>query len=148
MTSSHRQSLDSRLKYANDYSQRRRIQELFDEFEDVLKVLAERPRFVGAESSTAGMSFTHFPVPDPDAVARPTDPSKVLRYNWLLRLLLEACLMTRMGLTIPETREIVSKSSTYRQIAERFFKKAEKSEDHELKDSLMRQDSRATLVLP
>jgi len=39
--------------------------------------------------------------------------------------------MTRMGFTVAEVREIVSKSSPYRQIAERFFKKAEKAEGHE-----------------
>jgi hypothetical protein len=131
VTSSHRQSLDSRLKYANDYSQRRRIQELFDEFEDVLEVLTDSPGSFVARIVDHRNEFTHFPVPDPDAVSRPTDPSKVLRYNWLLRLLLEACLMTRMGFTVAEVREIVSKSSPYGQIAERFFNKAEKAEGHE-----------------
>ena len=127
VTGSHRQSLGSRLKYANNYSTAKANPRAVRRVRGSAQGAHYSPGSFVAGVVDHRNEFTHFQVPDPDAVSRPTDPAKVLRYNWLLLwLLLEACLMTRMGFTVAEVREIVSKSSPYRQIAERFFKKAEK----------------------
>lgn len=119
VSSSHRQAIDSRLRFANEYSQRRRIQELFDEFEEVLQLLISAPGSLVPAIIDHRNRFTHFPVPDPDAVSQPSDPMAVIRYNWLLRLLLEACFMSRIGFSVSEIATLVSNSSTYQQMAVR-----------------------------
>lgn len=120
VSSAHRDAIKSRLKFANEYSQRRRFQELFEEYEEVLALLVENPKSVVSPIVDHRNKFTHFPVLESARMIRNHDPMKVIRYNWVLRLLLEACLMSRMGFSVAETKGIVQRSSAYRQMGERF----------------------------
>lgn len=120
VSSAHRDAIKSRLRFANEYSQRRRFQELFEEYEEVLALLVENPKSLVSPIVDHRNEFTHFPVLEPEQMIRSHDPMKVIRYNWVLRLLLEACLMSRMGFSVPETKGIVQRSSAYRQMAARF----------------------------
>lgn len=117
-----RQSIVARLRFANEYSQRRRIRELFDAHEAALSILVADPKQFIEPIIDHRNDFTHFP-PHASELRNSGDkrnPSKVLLYNWLLRLLLEACFLQTMGLTPTEVASCVERSDTYRQMSKRF----------------------------
>jgi hypothetical protein len=120
LEASHRDAIASRLKFANEYSQSKRFTELFTKYSSILDLLAPRSIELVKPIIELRNEFTHFPVPQ-----RSSDSNKgrkhslrVIRYNWVLRLLLESCFMQQMGLSIEEIRSSVSRSETYRQMAE------------------------------
>jgi hypothetical protein len=85
----------------------------------VLAVLISNPRSFVSPIVDHRNEFTHFPVSRSEEPVHTDDSLKVIRYNWLLRLLLEACLMSRMGFSVAETKAIVERSESYRQMAVR-----------------------------
>jgi hypothetical protein len=66
-------------------------------------------------------AFTHFPDPPPK---RTRDPEQVLRYNFVLRLLLEACFLKVVGFTTEEIAGFARRSEMYRQLKVQFFRNA------------------------
>lgn len=120
--SSLRQSMMARLRFANEYSQRRRIRDLFEAHEEALSLLVENPKQFVEPIVDHRNDFTHFP-PEAAELRSPggqRDPDRVLLYNWLLRLLLEACFLQAMGLSPAEVVSCVGRSDTYRQMSKRF----------------------------
>ena len=115
-----RDSIASRLKFANEHSQRKRLRMLFSECMPVLRVLAETPKNWVDLIVDQRNNFTHFPAESNSTNGQDSSSERVLLYNWLLRLLLEACFMKVMGFTPEQILSIASRSGTYRQIAQRF----------------------------
>ncbi len=114
-----RQSIISRLRYANGFSQRQRFKGLFREYAAGLETLVTRPvEFVDPIVDHRN-EFTHF---DPDQRTTPVEvpPERVLIYNFLLRMLLEACFLETMGLTKDQIVVLMRRSETYRQLSVRF----------------------------
>jgi len=121
---SFRQSLKSRLKFANELSLRRRMSDLVRDHSDTLKTLVEcPPDWVGPIVDHRN-EFTHFPITDEENESPAPDPERVLRYNLFLRLLLEASFMHAMGLGTDRIAEVVRRCDTYRQLKTRFFSSA------------------------
>jgi len=121
-TPSLRTAICARLKFANEYSLRRRLKTLFAAHGDVLRLLVDDPEEYISPIVDTRNEFTHFPVPAsevPGTTARP-DPERVLRYNFILRLLLESCFLKAMGFSTDEIGRFVSGSETYRQLSARF----------------------------
>jgi hypothetical protein len=117
-----RESIGTRLHFANEYSQRRRFRILFAEHRDVLRVLVEDPEAYVAPIVNHRNEFTHFPPPQADATEAPRarDPERVLLYNWILRLLLESCFLRVMGFSEDEVRSLIEHSEMYRQVSALF----------------------------
>jgi hypothetical protein len=117
---SHREAIAARLKFANEYSQPKRFTELFDTYSSVLELLVPRPIELVRPIVETRNEFTHFPVPARSVGAHRgrKHSLRVIRYNWVLRLLLESCFMQQMGFSIDEIRSCVSESGTYRRMAE------------------------------
>jgi hypothetical protein len=121
---SHREAISSRLRFANEHSQRQRMRTLFSEHNEVLRVLVDAPeRYVSAIIDHRN-DFTHFP---PDATTRrqpggPRDPERVRTYNSILRLLMESCFLKTMGFSPEEVRSFVASCETYRQESARIRK--------------------------
>jgi hypothetical protein len=69
-------------------------------------------------------AFTHF---DPSTELA-HGPDRVLLYNFVLRLLLEACFLKAVGLTTQEIATLAHRSERYKQLAWRFFKALPPSE--------------------
>lgn len=117
----HRASLLARLAYGHEFSQRKRIGELFKTHGETLKVLARDPMaFVGPMTDHRN-AFTHFPVPSEAASPAAKNVDKVLRYNFLLKLLLEGCLLQAAGLLPDEISTLAQGSHRHKQLAARFF---------------------------
>jgi hypothetical protein len=116
-----REAIAARLRFANAYSQRRRLRALFAEHTEVLRVLVDEPEKYISPIVDLRNEFTHFP-PDsdtPDGGSSP-DPERVLLYNWILRLLLESCLLKVVGFSLEDIRALVERSATYRQVSARW----------------------------
>jgi hypothetical protein len=114
-----RQSMIARLRYANGFSQRQRFKGLFREYAAGLETLATKPTEYVDPIVDHRNEFTHF---DPDQRTTPLDvpPERVLLYNFLLRMLLEACFLESMGFTKDEVVALLRRSETYRQLSARF----------------------------
>jgi hypothetical protein len=84
---------------------------------DSLTVLVEKPLSYVFPIVDTRNEFTHFPAPAAESLGKPGRPERdrVLQYNWILRLLLEACFLNAVGLANEEICRFVSRSDTYRQ---------------------------------
>ena len=111
-----RRAIDSRLKFANEYSLRHRLGELVCEHRETLEVLVEDPEQWVGRIVELRNAFTHFPVQAADE-GNSQSSERAVRYNWVLRLLLEACFMRAMGFTQRETVACVKNCETYRQMS-------------------------------
>jgi hypothetical protein len=123
--SSFRQSLRDRLKFANEHSLRRRMNDLVDEHAEALKALVESPKDWVSPIVDHRNEFTHFPTeiePNAERPERP-DPERILRYNFVLRLLLEACFLKAMGFSPKESAGFTTGCDTYRQLSVGFFRR-------------------------
>jgi hypothetical protein len=114
-----RQSMVARLRYANGFSQRQRFKELLREYAAGLETLVVNPTDYADPIVDHRNEFTHF---DPDQRTTPVEvpPERVLLYNFLLRMLLEACFLEGMGFTKDEIVAVLRRSEMYRQLSVRF----------------------------
>ncbi len=114
-----RQSLVARLRYANGLSQRRRLRDLFRQYAAALETIVSNPVAYVDPIVDHRNEFTHF---DPATRASTTQvpPERVLLYNYMLRMLLEACFLESMGFTEEEIVALLRRSETYRQLSVRF----------------------------
>ncbi|MGE0704310.1 MAG: HEPN domain-containing protein [Vicinamibacterales bacterium] len=112
-------SLADRLRYANEFSQRRRLRVLVREYAAALESLVANPIAYVDPIIDHRNEFTHF---DPAARTSTTEvpPERVLLYNFMLRMLLEACFLESMGLEHDEITALLRRSETYKQLAVRF----------------------------
>jgi hypothetical protein len=119
---SFRQSLKARLKFANELSLRRRMNDLVRDHSGALKALVACPGDWVGPIVDHRNEFTHFPLPTDADQASNADPERVLRFNLFLRLLLEASFMHAMGFSTEEVEGLVRGCETYRQLSGQFFK--------------------------
>lgn len=119
--SSLRDALRSRLRFGNEYSQRRRLLALVAEHRETLRLLVDEPEDYVSPIIDHRNRFTHFPAPPSEARASNAteNPERVLLYNWILRLLLECCFLKVMGIRPEETHALVARSELYRQMSRR-----------------------------
>lgn len=118
---SHRDAIKARLRFANEVSLRKRLQELFKAHSAALTILA--PDAEKQVSAIVDMRnhFTHYPVPDSHRESKnQAGRDKSLFYLYLLRLLLEACFLTEMGFEQEKIVALVERSDEYSQMARRF----------------------------
>lgn len=117
----HRAAIKARLTFAAEYSQRRRLRDLFRIHESVLKLLVKKPMCFVDVIIDLRNQFTHFPLPtSDDNPSVRANAERRLLHNWIMRLLLESCFLSEMGFTQEEIEAFVGRSDTYRQLRERF----------------------------
>ena len=119
---SFRQSLRDRLKHANELSLRKRMRELVSDHCLALKTLVGCPSDWVNPIVDHRNEFTHFPVPPDTKPPFKTDPDRLLRYNFFLKLLLEASFLHVMGFSNDEIAAQARKCEVYRQLAAQFFR--------------------------
>ncbi len=103
--SSHRQSLKNRIKYGAEYSLSKWLTLLFREHRETLEELIPNALELIRPIVERRNSLTHFPPPradDPD-----DDKEDLLRYNFVLRVLLECCFLKLMGFSDTEITRLV-----------------------------------------
>ena len=114
-----RQSLTARLRYGNEYSQRLRFRLLFRHYSAALEALVARPTAYVDPIVDHRNEFTHFdPAVRTSSAGVPRE--RVLLYNFLLQMLLEACFLEIMGFSLDEIVMLLRRSETYRQLSVRF----------------------------
>lgn len=121
LSSGHRASLLARLTYGHEYAQRKRLKELFEVHEGTLQVLATHPLAFVNPMIDHRNAFTHFPELDGGPDSDDRQPEMVLRYNFLLKLLLDACFLQAAGLSTDEIVAFAQKSHRLKQLSARFF---------------------------
>jgi hypothetical protein len=118
---SFRNSLMRRLEFANEHSLRHRLKELFVEHSDALTALVRKPKQFYSPIADHRNEFTHFPVERLSTRRRPLfDSERVLLFNFILRLLLEACFLRSMGFSTQEVAALTHACERYRQLSLRF----------------------------
>lgn len=115
----HRRAIKDRLQYFDEFSASQRLKALFTDHVDALRVLLDDPVALVRAILTHRNAFTHFPDPPPK---RTRDAERVLRYNFVLRLLLEACFLKVAGFSTEEIAAFARRSETYRQLKVQFFR--------------------------
>ena len=117
---SHRAAILARLKFANEFSLRRRFRDLFRLHSDTLSILVDEPADYESPIIAMRNEFTHFPVPASGARVARANRDAAFLFIWILRLLLEACFLTEMGFTRDEVVGLMRRSDVYRQMSRRF----------------------------
>ena len=113
-----RQAINAKLKFANEYSLRQRLRELVHAHAEILEVLVEKPEQWVQRIVDLRNEFTHFPVDDRKCGSESAERAEL--YNWLLRLLLEACFLRIVGFEPKQALACVAHCSMYQQISRRF----------------------------
>jgi hypothetical protein len=113
-----RDALATRIKFGNEYSLRKRLRLLFEEHRTALdKVVPQATCFIDPMVARRN-AFTHFP---PAATGARIDAEEWLRYNFLLRVLLDFCFLKTMGFSDEKVTRLAEQCDDYRQWAERLF---------------------------
>lgn len=115
--SSLRQSLQNRIKYGSEYSLRKRLTLLFREHREALEAVVPNPLALIDPIVTLRNSLTHLP-PGGEGTE---DSEGWLRYNFVLRMLLECCFLKTMGFSDHEIRDLARRCPTYRGWSSRLF---------------------------
>jgi len=119
--SSFRQSLINRLRFANEYSLRRRIKDMVVDHERALAVIVNNPKKFVDLIVDHRNDFTHHPM-DPEELQADADYSRhLLQYNYVLRILMELCFLKVMGFSTDEITSLAHRCITYQKIADSFF---------------------------
>jgi hypothetical protein len=117
-----KKSVEDKLRYAHEYSQRDRFEDLVRKHHGALEVLVRDPMVYVPAIVKHRNAFTHF---DPKSRKSGThdavEPERVLLYNYFLRLLMEACFLETMGFSIADITALFQRSETYRQLSARFL---------------------------
>ena len=111
---SHKEALKNRIKFANDYSLRKRVGALIADHQSTLdKVVANAEQFVGPMVEQRNL-LTHLP---PEAVGTQLDSNEWRRYNFILHVLLDMCFLEVMGFADDKIAELVERHYGYKQVA-------------------------------
>ena len=109
------------LQDFDEVSASHRLKALFTDHIEALRVVAAcSPSRGCVRSSSIEMPSLISRNAPPSTNTR--NPEHVLRYNFVLRLLLEACFQKVMGFTLKEIATLAHRSETYRQLKVRFFR--------------------------
>jgi len=112
-------AIKNKLKFANKYSLHHRLRELVKEHKETLEVLVDEPdKWVGQIVDMRN-KFTHFSPQKETEDVRKLLP-KITLCSFILRLLIEACFMQKMGFEPKETVACIRKSGTHTQMARKF----------------------------
>jgi hypothetical protein len=121
VNSSLGQALRSRLQYANEYSFRRRLRDLFTEHDAALATVAPIPCQWVSRIVEHRNSFTHHPVIEDQPAL---DRTELLKCIYVLRILLDLCFLKSMEMTSDEITKFSGRCLRYQQIKARFFSDA------------------------
>ncbi|HJH27711.1 MAG TPA: hypothetical protein C5S37_13335 [Methanophagales archaeon] len=107
----HRQSLESRIRYGNEFSLRTRLKEIFDKYQENLNEFIERKEaFIGCVVDTRNY-LTHYEEDPEKCVARGED---LYHFIQKLKILLEICLLTELGFSSEEIKDLFSRNRRFR----------------------------------
>lgn len=115
-------ALQSRIRFGNEFSLRKRVGDLFNEHRAALGVVIDHhPRLVSAIVDRRNR-FTHFPV---DSLNQDNENDDWLGYNAVVRLLLELCFMKLIGFKDETLAELVRRGHDRAQLIRRFITRKE-----------------------
>ena len=109
---SFRQALKSRLKYGNQHSLRKRLQDLFAEYPDIMTKLRIKPKAEASAIADARNELTHYePTADKDSRRR----RNLHRMCTVLRLIIEATLLREIGIPDDLVAKLCTDNQSYLQ---------------------------------
>jgi hypothetical protein len=107
-----RESLKTKLKYGNEFSLRKRLRDICNEYWEILsKFIDNKDAFIDWVVDTRNYLVHH----DEDLKERTASPRDLFRLNQKLRLIVEICLLTELGFTLEEVKELFATHRRYRQ---------------------------------
>jgi hypothetical protein len=114
----HRHAITDRLRYLDEFSASQRLKALFTEHLDALRASVDDPvALVRPILTHRNASHT-----SQSRLSTGTgDPKRVLRYNFALRRLLEACFLKIVGFTSDEIGAFARRSEMYRPLKVQIF---------------------------
>ena len=114
---SFKSSLKARLKYGYDYSLRKRFGLLVREHEAALERIVPDAKSVTGQIADLRNWLTHLP-PDGEVFAGSED---YLRYNFVMRVLLELSFLAELGFSSEEIADLAANCEGYKAWKERLF---------------------------
>lgn len=106
-----RESLENKLKYGSEFSLRKRLKEIFNTYEEILnKFIKNKKVFIKKVIDTRNYQTHH----DEDLRERAVSEEELYRLTEKLKILLEICLLTELGFTSKEIRNLFSRNRRFR----------------------------------
>lgn len=115
-------ALQSRIRFGNEFSLRKRVGDLFNEHRAALGVVIDHPPRLVSAIVDRRNRFTHFPV---DSLNQDNENDDWLGYNAVVRLLLELCFMKLIGFKDETLAELVRRGHDRAQLIRRFITRKE-----------------------
>lgn len=114
LESSHKQSLENRIKYGNEYSLRKRMQDLIDSLHtEVLEAITPSKKYYSGVIVDTRHYLTHY---DDDLKENALDGTELFYANERLKILLIILLMKEIGIDERHVIEALRKNPRYRDI--------------------------------
>lgn len=105
-----RRSLIERLKYANEFSLRKRIKEIFDKYADVLKeFIKDKNRFIEGVIKIRNY-YTH----RDKKLEKEVKGYNLYSFIFQLKMIIEVCLLAEIGFSLDEIKNLFLKNEVYR----------------------------------
>jgi hypothetical protein len=106
-----KESLENKLKYGNEFSLRKRLKEIFDKYQEILNEFIENKNaFIEKVVDTRNYQTHH----DEDLKERAASGEALYRLTQKLKILLEICLLTELGFSSEEIKDLFSRNRRYR----------------------------------
>lgn len=108
-----RERLKGYLKYGNEFSLRKRLKEIIDNYEKVInEFIKDKKAFIDKVVNTRNY-YTHY---DKNLEERAARGTELFDITQKLKLLLEICLLTVVGFSLEEIKDLLSKNTRYRHL--------------------------------
>lgn len=106
-----RESLENKLKYGSEFSLRKRLKEIFNTYQEILNgFIKNKNAFIEKVVDTRNYQTHH----DEDLRERAVSEEELYRLTEKLKILLEICLLTELGFTSKEIRNLFSRNRKFR----------------------------------
>lgn len=106
----HKQSLENKLKYGHEFPLRRRLKELFEKYDEILKkFVIDKNVFINTVKDSRNY-LIHY---DSDLKDKAVTGKELYRLTIKLKILLEICLLAEIGFSIEDIYRAISNNRKY-----------------------------------
>lgn len=106
-----KESLKSKLKYGNEFTLRKRLKNIFDKYHEILNIFIDNNRsFIEKVIATRNYETHH----DASLKEYSAHGEELYHLNQILKILLEICLLSELGFSSMEIKNLFSRNRRYR----------------------------------
>ncbi|WP_039764939.1 HEPN domain-containing protein [Caldicellulosiruptor sp. F32] len=106
-----RDRLKRYLKYGNEFSLRKRLEEIFDKYREILNVFIEKESVFIDKVVNTRHYLTHY---DEKLKEQAANGEELYNLTQKLKILLEICLLTELGFSLDEIKRLFSENRRYK----------------------------------